>query len=340
MSDPWGWRPDPAGWFDHVAAQAVQWRPGPVVDADPRALAEQLTSAAEQRARWLWHPCADVLVDVNASDRSRDAQLAMWIGVHADEPVGQLVLDAPAHVWTGAGSCTLPAGRHDLGPARPRSDDPDELYPDVWCESTGRPLSHSWAAEPPADGEDWDRFRDGLRRLLAMQQVLAERLPAVDAWLRPVVPIVVPLRPAQGRFRSGSDPALPGLVQVDCRTSVELLEGLVHEAAHEHLFRAELPQPLTDPLDEQRYASPLRPEPRPLRGILMAFHALAYICAFYRDAVEVGLLEAPDVEQELVRLQGEAAEAGRTLQEHDLKLSPGGREFVERTGDVLAHSGR
>jgi HEXXH motif-containing protein len=61
------------------------------------------------------------------------------------------------------------------------------------------------------------------------------------------------------------------------------LESIVHESAHLHLYMALAQEPLIDPDHDGHYKSPLRPDPRPLRGILLAYHALAYIAALFAD---------------------------------------------------------
>lgn len=58
-------------------------------------------------------------------------------------------------------------------------------------------------------------------------------------------------------------------------TGLDVLEGLVHEAAHQLLFGMSIGEPLVLNPIEERYESPLRPDPRPMDGV---FHA-TFVCA-------------------------------------------------------------
>lgn len=338
-TSPWVWRPSAAGHHARLVEAATRWRPSAGVEVEPARLAEVIGNAAADEDAWLWHPCLERLSSPDAPQR-RDQQLVMWVGDHAAAPLGQLVMHQPRALWTRMGRRELPAGRHVLGGAGivRTSEDDGPVSPDVWSDSVGGSITDGWAGAPPASEDEWQQLRDGLRVLLGARHVIQDQLPAVWAWLAPVVPVVVPLRPDHGRFRSGSDPAVPGLVRVDCQQSLQVLEGLVHEAAHEYLFRCEVPEPLADPHDEARYASPLRPDPRPLRGILMAYHALAYICALYVELAERRVFDPTALEGEVARLRHEADEAGRTLHRQRSSLTYAGTDFVERTDHVLRHS--
>ncbi len=54
-----------------------------------------------------------------------------------------------------------------------------------------------------------------------------------------------------------------------------LAEVLVHEAAHTRLLGETMGQPLATNPPEERYASPLRPDPRPMEGIVHASYVVA-----------------------------------------------------------------
>jgi HEXXH motif-containing protein len=58
-------------------------------------------------------------------------------------------------------------------------------------------------------------------------------------------------------------------------TPLDMVEALIHEAAHHLLFGLSLDEPLVENSIEQRYGSPLRTDPRPMDGV---FHA-TFICA-------------------------------------------------------------
>ena len=133
----------------------------------------------------------------------------------------------------------------------------------------------------PADAADCLWVRDKLAALLAA-------LPEVAGWLRAttraldLLPERFFAKAPDGALVSCSSPEVPGFIRITrCREPLKLLEMLVHETAHLYLFRAEAAAPLIDPSSTLSFSSPLRHEPRPLRGILLALHACAYIAAAY-----------------------------------------------------------
>jgi HEXXH motif-containing protein len=129
---------------------------------------------------------------------------------------------------------------------------------------------------------------------------------------------------------------LPGVVTLDIDIdSVFLLEALVHESAYHHLFIEEAASPLVHPRHHGTYHSPLRPEPRPLRGILLAYHALAYICAFYTDAHINGLVPTGSYSAEIHDTVSKLAEAESTLMANRQFLTDRGNEFIDKTTDVV-----
>jgi HEXXH motif-containing protein len=129
---------------------------------------------------------------------------------------------------------------------------------------------------------------------------------------------------------------IAGMVALDVfGGEIQILEALVHESAHRHLYIAEMDAPLIDPDCEERFRSPLRPEPRPLRGIMLACHALAYICLFYEEAAKTGL-ETPT--GALSELQNYLEDAAATLVANRHLLTPAGTEFLERTLEVANHA--
>jgi HEXXH motif-containing protein len=121
---------------------------------------------------------------------------------------------------------------------------------------------------------------------------------------------------------------------------VFVLEALVHESAHHHLCLAEMESLLVDPKHDGTYPSPLRPEPRPLRGILLAYHALAYICALYVEARACGFIPRDAYRSEADDLQSKLDAAESTLCSSRQFLTESGDQFFSETMNVAAHGRR
>ena len=85
---------------------------------------------------------------------------------------------------------------------------------------------------------------------------------------------------------------------------VTLVEGLAHETAHALLFGLTLGADLTSNDPAERYASPLRPDPRPIEGIVHATFVLArmnYALAALREARALNTSEHRLIADKLAR---------------------------------------
>ena len=74
------------------------------------------------------------------------------------------------------------------------------------------------------------------------------------------------------------------------RALVKMIDGLTHESAHAYLFSLSLGDSFVNNPDEERRASPLRRDPRPLDGIFHATFVLARMHYAQSHVVESGVL--------------------------------------------------
>jgi HEXXH motif-containing protein len=123
------------------------------------------------------------------------------------------------------------------------------------------------------------------------------------------------------------------------RHEVQTVEALVHESAHQHLFTAEAAGALVDPHHTALYKSPLRADARPLRGVLLACHALAYIAAYYTDALRESIAPAQLLETQLERTRHKFNDALSVLLTNNRHLTIEGRDFLDRTVEVGSYRG-
>jgi hypothetical protein len=310
------------------------------------AVHERLAEAAREGEEWLYHPLFSA-VTLGEGRLDRDLRLALWAGAHQTEraSLGPVTVPHDAWAWAADGGRPVEPGRYDLvalGRTIATSAD-TPLVPialDVWIDAVGLPLPNevvayeewSWAHHQPLSDEEAGRLQQGVVAFLRAVRALEQLHPECLAWIAAITKVVVPLYRASGtRFRSGSSAGLPGLVFSDIDGPIsQVLESMVHESAHLWLCLAEEEGPLVDPAHDGRYQSPLRPDPRPLRGIFLAFHALAYISAFYRDWAEL----APGREDSLAELDAVRRlrdDAAGTLESARGALTDAGATFFDTT---------
>jgi HEXXH motif-containing protein len=147
------------------------------------------------------------------------------------------------------------------------------------------------------------------RRIEAAQALIEAGNPAlaaeIGALVREIVLAVGPSGKGALSFDGASSFMLWGAIVLNAAghtTTLEMVQALAHESGHNLLFGLATDGPLVTNDDEERFASPLRQDPRPIDGI---FHA-TFVTARMHQAV-ARLLEAE------VLAEGELAEARRAL---------------------------
>lgn len=103
--------------------------------------------------------------------------------------------------------------------------------------------------------------------------------------------------------------ASPGL------TLPGLLERLVHEAAHAELFVLAQDGPLCHNPDDERHPVRIRPDPRPMNGILHSLHVTGRVCETLDALLADGLPWQPQraaLLEDLRRLREQQADLGRS----------------------------
>lgn len=333
---------------------ALDWLGRSAVAARAAGCGDMLLDALLGGARWIDHPVlAPICMGID--DERLDLQLIWWLADHA-------ALDGAARAaWPRSrtdqwllradGPQRVAAGQAPSPPAGPQPDpsytpDPSQapdplqriaLDPFWTClgaagmARVGVPPEWSWAATPPVDADERAELDRQIAGFGATMAWLAATLPDVHRWCAAVTQIVFPYRSVgPERFRSSSRTDLPGAIFLDISVPVPLLiEGLVHESAHRHLFRWEADGPLIDPGHCARYDSPLRPDPRPLRGIYLAWHALTYMVLAYGAMERVGAL--PPGSRELADLRDRARDAEVVLRGAAAHLTDRGRALMAET---------
>ncbi|WP_277978877.1 aKG-HExxH-type peptide beta-hydroxylase [Sphingomonas phyllosphaerae] len=152
----------------------------------------------------------------------------------------------------------------------------DVIDPHCWSDVVGEARSTGGPADERAHA------------LAAALQVL-EIDEGFSRWVRDVLRIVVPLPSVKGATMSSSDVRHPSVVRMtvddDPATTAELL---VHECAHIVLALAEREEPLVVGDDARLYYSPFRRTGRPLRSILLGYHAFANVAGLYGSLARRG----------------------------------------------------
>jgi len=112
--------------------------------------------------------------------------------------------------------------------------------------------------------------------------IIGRHLPGVAQDIDLVVQQIVPTGYDAVRHLSCSYRENVGTVYASLHPSVlTMAEALIHEASHNKLNALFDLDPVIENRDDERYPSPVRPDPRPLRGVLLAVHAFVPVACLY-----------------------------------------------------------
>lgn len=332
MKSPWDWRPGPGAWCRQVAEMAASWKPLVQSDVDTGAVTAHLCRVAAGGEPWLYHPCLSALTRSRPRSAGRDLQLLAWAAAHGGVRAGRVVLTEDMGFWGPGGGVRLCRGSHSLASLAELAGarTPWPLGLDMWSLAAHTEFSEDWPedAAEPADSAARNA-RLFFRTLTAAQRFL----PPIIEWASGATKVVVPLRNRGPGWRSGSSNDLPGLIWLDLLGALQIMEGLVHETAHHYFFLAEAAGGFVDKSHDSSYPSPFRSDMRPLRNVLLAYHALAYISRLYADARSAGFL-ATVAGPLLAERMGSLMETKRILIDARRHLTDDGNAFFEQTTRV------
>ncbi len=212
-----------------------------------------------------------------------------------DLPPGTRLLLAPGRIelWTprGASSSPLPASPEQLdealrsaGVPAPRAHFP--LWGDtVLLLHDTNPLA-GLEAHPAKSGNRVDlgghtpaQWRDAL---LGAFRIIQDQLPEIAAEMDLLLGHIGPVGYFDQAHLSASYLEAMGVVYLSLHPHrMTLVEALVHEFQHNKLNLLLGLDPTLENADWPLYTSPVRPDPRPLRGVLLAVHAFQPVVRLY-----------------------------------------------------------
>ena len=333
----WNSTGPPSGWCGAALNRLDAWRIEPVLGEGRDAVHNRLAEAFATRERWVIHPAMMALWREHCTPGQHLCLIGLVARNSPELGDVEMSVESPTVVWGSKGPVSLSPGRNRLarfGAPEP----PDAIVVDPWCLSFGMYPQASWAANPPTDEVTFRRFTAEIATSLKAIALLST-VPDIASWCRSATAVVVPLKNDKpGLFKSASSEDVMGMVMVDGSAGLlRAVEGLIHETAHLHLYMLEATTPLVRAGHDVLYRSPLRSDPRPLRGVLLAFHALAYIAASFRElAVRLGLdeLVPPRELLDALEIARESARLGEP------GLTDEGSRFVQSTEEVVSYAFR
>jgi HEXXH motif-containing protein len=175
-------------------------------------------------------------------------------------------------------------------------------------------------------GRPVGEWRLSLTRAL---ETLVDQLPGIE--LRPLLQQIVPVGWDAQRHLSASYREAIGTIYLTLHPSaLTMAEAILHELQHNKANLASYRDPLLENAFSPLFPSPVRPDPRPLWGILLAAHAFLPVAELHRKlrASRHPLAEDPGFEQRADEVDGKNHEAIEMLRAHG-KFTEIGRALFE-----------
>jgi hypothetical protein len=155
-------------------------------------------------------------------------------------------------------------------------------------------------------GRPVDEWLASLRAALAL---VGEHLPELRAEMDLYVRQIVPVGFFEDRHLSASYREAIGTLYLSLHPSpTTMVEALVHEFQHNKLNALLESDDVLENADAPLFASPVRPDPRPLRGVLLAVHAFVPVAVLYEKLAAAGEKGVERRFEDVVRINREGTE--------------------------------
>ncbi len=167
------------------------------------------------------------------------------------------------------------------------------VVPGVWLATADNNPLADFEAHPDKSGnamslggQPVQAWVEALRTSFAL---LDEHLPLLGEELRWVLRLIVPVGYDAERHLSASYQEAVGIIYMTLHPQpMTMVEALIHEYQHNKINAVFGLDPLLHNAWSPLYASPVRPDPRPLHGVVLAVHAFQAVAELYRAWAAAG----------------------------------------------------
>ncbi|MBK8696875.1 MAG: hypothetical protein IPN17_32580 [Deltaproteobacteria bacterium] len=140
----------------------------------------------------------------------------------------------------------------------------------------------------------------------AVPRLVARRQPALRAEMDLFVHQIVPVGYHDQRHLSASYQESIGTIYMTLHPNLmTMTEALIHEFSHNKINALFELDPVLDNAFWPLYASPVRPDPRPLHGVVLAVHAFQPIARLYEAMTAAGepVSKSPDFQRRFAQIR-------------------------------------
>lgn len=163
-------------------------------------------------------------------------------------------------------------------------------------------------------------------------QLVDRHLPVFRAEIEAVLQQVVPVGWDEERHLSASVQEAIGTIYLSLHGNpMTMAEAVIHEVSHNKLAALLELDPVLENDAAEAHASPVRPDPRPLRGVLLAVHAFLPVAALYAAMIEAGApgSDHPAFRERFARIVAGNHEGVQVLRAHARPTALGAQLLAE-----------
>jgi HEXXH motif-containing protein len=179
----------------------------------------------------------------------------------------------------------------------------------------------------------------GLREAL---RIIAAGMPELRAEMDLMLQQIVPTGYDAEKHLSSSYQEAIGTIYVSLHPApMTVAEAIIHEVSHNKINALLETDPIVDNTRDALYASPVRPDARPLHGVLLAVHAFLPVARLYERMLEAGhpLAEAPGFRERFLQIVASNHEGTQVILEH-ARPTRVGRGLIDEMARWEQHYGR
>lgn len=342
---PWDWMPSKSFWFAKILKFLDQYNPHPDLQLDVEKFRNNLQIVTSKQEEWFYHPFVEGILNRDLSKGNNlklksDMSLAIYLSQNRPVNLGHIQVPETFFLWSNHGGVKIEAGKYDVETLGQKVDlkfNSSQIFLDACCHSIGKPVQESWFWRDLQDENQSHLLSHDIENFYTMVSQLQIFFPHWFQWIKNVVRIVVPLArfkvPAMSSFTFENG---PGYVCMDLfAEQMMLLKILIHETAHLYFHISECAGTFIDPDHQDLYWSPLKRTSRPLRNVLLAYHAMVFMAAFLKEALKAPIEKSLNFNSSYHKLIEDTRNTRENIDAQKRHFTDLGLVFLEKTHNVF-----
>lgn len=255
----------------------------PALKSDNALIRTTLHTLAEQASGHLYNPFTSTLFTNNSSSRKtkiiQDASLIIYLHQLKQLPLQNIHIPFCFRTFLSGSTIKIEEGTLELNQLDvilpPPSNQPSL---DICNYTLGQSNTQTWISRTDLNSKKAENELNGVCESYSELITILNKYDNWTKWVNNITSVIIPLYSPDKGYVSGSFKNTLSSIGMEFSTSTTYnFKILVHESAHLYFHTAEFFEDLVVPNHTKEYWSPVKLCPRPLRMVLLAYHALVFM---------------------------------------------------------------